>query len=206
MASGMPLELAHQRRHLGQGLGARRRARRQRAHAIEEELHRLGCGCALVGFGQAQRPELVADLAGEPAALARGHQEAHLRRLAHPGVERGRGRLDDLLQVVEDEERGPLPGEGAADARGGGGVLLPRDDRDAEGPGDGAAERAQIARGLELAEAHLLVRPRAGPADGELAGEPRLAHAGGAPHRHQAAALAEDARDRGQVGRASNEA
>ena len=140
-----PLELAHQRGHGGDVLARRRGGGALREDAIDEEIHGLGRLIGIVGRGQAQGRELVAHLAGEARALARGDQEADLGRHPHPAIE-GRRRLGDhLLEVVGDEERRPLRREDPADPLDDGRVPFPGSHGCLQSAGDRAADGREIA-------------------------------------------------------------
>ena len=192
-----PFQPAHEGGDLGQALLADRVARALGVRPVEEELD--GIAPLAIAVREAEGAELVGDLAPEPRTLARGDEEADLGRRPHPRVQRRRGRLDHLLEVVEHHQRRALGGEGLPDALDGARVLLPGGDGDAERAGDGAAERLEIAGLLDLAEPHGVVGVRAGPGERELLREARLAHARRAPQRDEALALLEEPGDGFQV-------
>ncbi len=151
-------------------------------------------------FGR-ERQELERPLRLDPEELARGREEASLPREGEPARERlGRG-LDDLLEVVEHDERAPSRREGGAEERHG----IAARERDSDRGGDSGREVLERARLREVAEpdaSRLVARP----GERMLRRETGLARAARAPERHEPRSSGEGGLDGREVARASYEA
>ncbi len=204
-----PLEAPHDGRHdRGVARGAAP-AGGHRAGALQEELRGGGALGPLVAFaGEGQRLEIEQRLAADAEPLARGREDAELRRALREPRHGRRRRRDELLDVVEDEERRAARAEeppevGLRVAVGG-----PRRERGLQRGGHRGAEVAQR-RGLGEIADHRAAGgdvERARRRLGEAQGEPRLADAAGAEHRHQPLAAGEERTQHRELGLAADEA
>ena len=152
-----------------------------------------------------ERGERVQRLAVEPQRLAAGDDEAHLGGELHPRAHGARRGVHHLLEVVQHHQGGPQAAQRSP------------------GLGDGVAGRVQrhvdrqrVRHGL----AHVFRRARLGEVDepgaaalrpplalapGQLAHQPRLAHAAEAHHGEQARALVERLVEGAQIALAPHE-
>ena len=96
----------------------------RRARAVDEELVRLGF--------EVERTYLEDMLSGEPEGLARGHEQLYGGRRLGPESEERRDVLDEVLGVVEDDERGAELREMARDLIRAAGGLVRRCEHEAE--------------------------------------------------------------------------
>ena len=169
------------------GSTARARSMKRRTASAPRRPRAVGAGAAarLRQLGQGQRRDPPGGLAGDAEGLAAGGQQAHPGALLEDGVHEPGAGLDDVLAVVQEEERVALLEQGDERRLRGLAGALPRPHRGQRGARD--ERRVGGGReGREVDEPHA-VGDGAGATGHGLEGESGLAHAPRAGQRHQRA-------------------
>ena len=152
-----------------------------RAGSIREELG---------GDADRQGRDLTSHFTVDPQPLSRGGEQAGLRGVSEQRGDDARGRINHLLDAVENQQRSVTTGEGAPEVRGSGVLVAVGAEADPQRCGEGRGELVGgVCFGTDTEDR---VAAAVGVACGEPPGHARFADARGTPERDQAIPACED--------------
>jgi hypothetical protein len=169
-------------------VGARSEIRARKSSSIQEKSHGIRLEPGL-DAGQDQASELRDDFAAHAQSNTRRNQHAELGSAPEPVLDGRHGDRNELLEIVEHEQRGTAGDQRIHQARRRVVLRALLPERNTERPGHGTEDAVQVRRFREVAEPHTARaarQERAAVAQPVLDRESSLARTRRAEHRHQA--------------------